>query len=82
MCIDAVTWMEDQGLALAESRLWDEHGPIGRSLQSLLYGIAPLDPVALGGAALVMLLVSGAATYVPARAASLADPHALLRDGA
>lgn len=54
----------------------------GRSLQSLLYGVAPLDPVALGGAALVMLLVSGAATYVPARAASLADPHALLRDGA
>lgn len=54
----------------------------GRSLQSLLYGIAPLDPVALVGAALVMLLVAAAATYVPARAASLADPNALLRDGA
>lgn len=54
----------------------------GRSLQALLYGVAPLDPVALGGAALVMLLVAGAATYVPARAASLADPGSLLRDGA
>ncbi|MBA2279764.1 MAG: thioesterase family protein [Acidimicrobiia bacterium] len=36
VCIDAVTWMEERGLALAESRLWDERGPIGRSLQSLL----------------------------------------------
>lgn len=36
VCLEAVTWMEARGLALAESRLWDEHGPIGRSLQSLL----------------------------------------------
>jgi hypothetical protein len=36
VCLEATTWMEDHGLALAESRLWDERGPIGRSLQSLL----------------------------------------------
>jgi hypothetical protein len=36
VCLDAVTWMEDRGLALAESRLYDQHGPIGRALQSLL----------------------------------------------
>lgn len=36
VCLQAVTWMEDRGLALAESRLWDERGPVGRSLQSLL----------------------------------------------
>jgi hypothetical protein len=36
VCLEAVTWMEGRGLALAESRLWDEGGPIGRSLQSLL----------------------------------------------
>jgi hypothetical protein len=36
VCLEAVTWMEERGLALAESRLWDEHGPLGRSLQSLL----------------------------------------------
>lgn len=36
VCLEAVTWMEDHGAALAESRLWDERGPIGRSLQSLL----------------------------------------------
>jgi acyl-coenzyme A thioesterase PaaI-like protein len=45
VCLEAVTWMEDNGLALAESRLWDEHGPIGRSLQSLL-----VDDRAPGGA--------------------------------
>lgn len=36
VAIEAVTWMERRGLALAESRLWDEAGPLGRSLQSLL----------------------------------------------
>lgn len=36
VCLEAITWMEEHGLALAESRLWDEDGPIGRSLQSLL----------------------------------------------
>jgi hypothetical protein len=45
VCLDAVTWMEDHGTALAESRLWDESGPIGRSLQSLL-----VDDRAPGGA--------------------------------
>lgn len=36
VCLDAVTWMDARGLAVAESRLWDERGPIGRSVQSLL----------------------------------------------
>jgi hypothetical protein len=36
VCLEAVTWMEARGLALAESRLWDERGPLGRSQQSLL----------------------------------------------
>lgn len=36
VCLDAITWMEARGVALAESRLWDERGPVGRSLQSLL----------------------------------------------
>jgi hypothetical protein len=36
VCLDAVTWVQPHGVGLAESRLWDRHGPIGRSLQSLL----------------------------------------------
>ena len=29
-------WLSDAGVAQAESALYDEQGPIGRSLQSLL----------------------------------------------
>lgn len=36
VCLDAVTWLEPAGVALAESELFDEAGRIGRSLQSLL----------------------------------------------
>jgi hypothetical protein len=36
VCLDAVTWPEGQGAGLAESELFDEHGRLGRSLQSLL----------------------------------------------
>jgi len=34
--LEAVTVLQPQGVGLAESRLWDEDGSIGRSLQSLL----------------------------------------------
>jgi hypothetical protein len=36
VCLEAVTWAEPHGVGLAESRLWDETGTIGRALQSLL----------------------------------------------
>jgi hypothetical protein len=36
VCLDAVTWLEGEGVGLAESELFDEHGRLGRSLQSLL----------------------------------------------
>lgn len=36
VCLEASTAVEPHGVGLAESRLWDERGPIGRSLQSLL----------------------------------------------
>lgn len=36
VCLEAVTAVEPHGVGLAESRLWDERGPLGRSLQSLL----------------------------------------------
>jgi hypothetical protein len=36
VCLEAATAVEAHGIGLAESRLWDEHGPIGRALQSLL----------------------------------------------
>ncbi len=51
----------------------------GRWLQSMLFGTAPTDPLVLGLAAIVMLVVAGIATFVPARTASRTDPSSLLR---
>jgi predicted permease len=45
-----------------------------RVMQSLLFGVSPLDPLALGGAALLLLGVAGFSSYVPARRASRVDP--------
>ena len=36
VCLDSVTRVEDQGIGLAESRLLDRTGAIGRALQSLI----------------------------------------------
>ena len=36
VCLDARSEVAPTGIGLAESRLWDQQGPIGRSLQSLL----------------------------------------------
>jgi hypothetical protein len=36
VCLTAVTDVGDQGIGVAESRLWDQNGHIGRSIQSLL----------------------------------------------
>lgn len=36
--LESTTWVHGHGIGLAESTLWDEEGPIGRSMQSLLIG--------------------------------------------
>jgi ABC-type antimicrobial peptide transport system permease subunit len=56
------------GGAIAASRL----------VSSLLYGLAPTDPMAMAGAMTVMVLVSALAGYLPARHASRIDPMAAL----
>jgi len=50
-----------------------------RVLSALLFQISPWDPVSLGGACLVLLLVGGLAAYVPARRATRIDPVQALR---
>ena len=48
-------------------------------LKSRLFGLAPNDPVVLGGAAFVMLIVAAIAGYLPARRAAAVDPMVALR---
>jgi predicted permease len=55
--------------ALATSRL----------ATALLFGVSPTDPLALGGACLVLLGAAGAAAYLPARRATSIDPVHTLR---
>jgi predicted permease len=50
-----------------------------RFMQSLLIGIAPLDPWSFGAAALALLLVAVVASAVPARRALGVDPVTALR---
>ncbi|MEQ9398776.1 MAG: ADOP family duplicated permease [Longimicrobiales bacterium] len=51
-----------------------------RFMESVLFGVSPLDPVALCGAALAVAVVGMAGAALPARRAARADPMALLRD--
>jgi putative ABC transport system permease protein len=50
-----------------------------RALRSVLYNVAPLDPVALLSALLTLSLVALIACFLPARRASLVDPIEALR---
>jgi predicted permease len=50
-----------------------------QSLRGLLYGVQPLDPVALLGAVAGILVVSAVALVLPVRAATRVDPIDVLR---
>jgi len=50
-----------------------------RLLASLLSGVSPTDPAALGAAAVALGVVALIASWLPARAASRVDPVAVLR---
>lgn len=50
-----------------------------RAAGALLHGVAPWDPVSLGGGLLAMTAVALAATWLPARAASRVDPSRAMR---
>jgi putative ABC transport system permease protein len=54
---------------------------IGRALRTVLFGITPADPVAIGTAVLVLLATAAGACYLPAWRASRLDPLTALREG-
>ena len=55
---------------------------LSRLISSLLYGIAPYDPLTLGGVTATLLLVAAFASWLPAMRAARIDPiEALRADG-
>jgi len=50
-----------------------------RLLRSFLYGVSAYDPLTFGGVALILALVAVAASFFPARRATLVDPLVALR---
>jgi ABC-type antimicrobial peptide transport system permease subunit len=79
----AVGWMVlRRSLLLAATGLAIGLGAAWMSTQvvaSMLYGLAPRDPVAMAGAAGILLLASALAGYLPARRAARVDPMVALR---
>jgi putative ABC transport system permease protein len=53
---------------------------LSQSLQSMLNDVQPTDPTVFGLNALMVVVVSVAACYLPARAAGRVDPMVILRD--
>jgi ABC-type antimicrobial peptide transport system permease subunit len=50
------------------------------AFSTFLAGVSPFDPIAFGGAAVLLLLVGLSASYVPARRSSRLDPVRALRE--
>ena len=68
-------WVALAGLAIGVLAAWT----LRRSVQSMLFGVAPDDTLTFGGVALLLGVVSLLAAYLPARGAARIDPAAALR---
>jgi putative ABC transport system permease protein len=53
---------------------------VGRAMQSTLYGVGAMDRYAIGGTAILLLMVAGLACLLPALRASRVEPMVALRD--
>jgi ABC-type antimicrobial peptide transport system permease subunit len=51
-----------------------------RLLSGMLYGVAPTDPVTLSSVVVIVLLVAGLASLIPAARAALVEPMRVLRN--
>ena len=52
---------------------------LSRMLEALLFEVAPTDPLTFAAVTAILLLLVGAASYFPARRATLVDPVVALR---
>jgi putative ABC transport system permease protein len=55
-------------------------GALTRAMQTLLFGVTPLDPATYAGVAAALLVVALLACAIPARRAAAVDPMVALRD--
>lgn len=53
---------------------------VGQAMKSLLYNVAPMDPLVTGAVAGLLIIVALAATVIPARRASRVNPLTALTD--
>jgi predicted permease len=53
--------------------------PLSRLLSGLLFGVEPVDPLTIGLAAVLLVVVALVAAWVPARTATAVDPMTALR---
>ena len=77
-----VRGLTGEGLRLAATGvLIGGLGALGltRLLSTLLFGIPPTDPASFAGAIVVVLIVAGLASYLPARRVVAASPMAALQ---
>jgi ABC-type antimicrobial peptide transport system permease subunit len=63
------------GIALGLPAAW----AASRWVESMLFGLTPTDPAALGGAVVLLATAAQLAAYLPARRASRLDPVMVLR---
>ena len=63
------------GIAIGLPAAWG----VSRWVESLLFGLDPVDPVAVGGAILLVAATAQVAAYLPALRAARVDPLAALR---
>jgi putative ABC transport system permease protein len=68
-------WVALAGLAIGVLAAWI----LRRSVESMLFGVAPDDTLTFGGVALLLGVVSLLAAYLPARRAARVDPMTALR---
>jgi predicted permease len=63
------------GVAVGLPAAW----ALSRLIQSMLFGLHAFDPLAIGGATLLLIVVAHVAAYVPAHRAARVDPLVALR---
>ena len=75
MILRESTWLTFVGIVVGvASALW-----LTRLVKSMLYGVTPNDPVTLAAGAVVLLAITLAATWIPARRAASIQPMEALR---